>query len=79
MVMSVHIKLELLATLKRYEPESPDRFPIRSGITVKELIRILGIPEYEVNLIFINGTRGSLDAPLTGEERVGLTPPLCGG
>ena len=77
--MPIHIKLELLATLKRYEPESPDRFSVRPGMTVKELIGILGIPEYEVNLVFINGARGNLDSILTGDERVGLFPPLGGG
>ena len=78
-LMTVHIHLELLATLKRYLPESPDRFPVRSGITVKELIGILGIPEYEVNLVFINGARGNLDTTPTGDVRVGLFPPLGGG
>jgi len=77
--MSVYIQLELLATLKRYLPDTPHRFPVRSGMTVRELIRELGIPEYEVNLVFIDGAKGNLDSPLAGGERVGLFPPLGGG
>jgi molybdopterin converting factor small subunit len=77
--MSIDIKLELLATLKRFEPEFPDRFSVRPGITVKELIEILGIPEYEVNLVFVNGAKGNLDTTLAGDDRVGLFPPLGGG
>lgn len=77
--MTVHIQLELHATLKRYLPESPHRFPVRPGITLRALIRKLGIPEYEVNLVFINGARGNLDATLAGDERVSLFPPLGGG
>ena len=77
--MDVYIQLELLATLKRYLPESPERFSVRAGITIKELIGMLGIPEYEVNLVFINGAKGNLDSILSGNERVGLFPPLGGG
>lgn len=78
-MMSVDIKLELLATLKRYEPDTPDRFSIPAEISVRELIEILGIPEYEVNLVFLDGERGNLDSKLTGRERVCLFPPLGGG
>lgn len=77
--MSVCIQLELLATLKRYLPDTSHRLPVRSGMTVRELIRKLGIPEYEVNLVFIDGEKGNLDSPLSGGERVGLFPPLGGG
>ncbi|MBW1995150.1 MAG: MoaD/ThiS family protein, partial [Deltaproteobacteria bacterium] len=48
--METHIKLELLATLKRYSPDSPEQFRIKRGIKVRDLLAELNIPEYEVNL-----------------------------
>jgi len=77
--METHIQLELLATLKRCQPASPDRYPIKPGTPVKELLVQLQIAEYEVNLVFINGLKGNLDSMLNGGERVGLFPPLGGG
>ncbi|MBW1695650.1 MAG: MoaD/ThiS family protein [Deltaproteobacteria bacterium] len=77
--METHIKLELLATLKRYSPDSPEQFRIKRGIKVRDLLAELNIPEYEVNLVFINGQKGNLDSILNGGERVGLFPPLGGG
>ena len=77
--MKKQIELELQATLKRYLPEPHNAFEIEPGITIRELVSQLEIPEYEVNLIFINGEKANLDSILTGGERVGLFPPLGGG
>ena len=77
--METHIQLELQATLKRYQPASPDRYPIKPGTPVHELLVQLEIPEYEVNLVFIDGMKGNLNSMLNGGERVGLFPPLGGG
>ncbi len=77
--MKTHIKLELLATLKRYHPDSADQYPIEPGMQVRDLLAQLGIPEYEVNLVFIDGTKGNVNAVLKGGERLGLFPPLGGG
>jgi len=77
--MKKQIKLELLATLKRYLPESHNAFEIEPEITIRELVSQLEISEYEVNLIFINGEKANLDSILTGGERVALFPPLGGG
>ncbi|MFC1886008.1 MoaD/ThiS family protein [Thermodesulfobacteriota bacterium] len=77
--METHIRLELPATLKRYRPASPDRYPITPGTLVRDLMMQLNIPEYEVNLVFIDGMKGNLDSMLSGGERVGFFPPLGGG
>ena len=39
----------------------------------------LGIHEYEVNLVFINGVPANLVSSIEGGERVVLYPPLGGG
>jgi hypothetical protein len=77
--METHIRLELVSILKRYQPASPDRYPITPGNTVRELLASLKIPEFEVNIVFVDGIKGTLDSVLSGGERVGLFPPLGGG
>lgn len=77
--METTIRLELLATLKRYEPDSTGKYAIKRGIRVLDLMKELNIPEYEVNLVFIDGEKGNINSTLKGGERVGLFPPLGGG
>jgi hypothetical protein len=77
--METHIKLELLATLKRYQPDSADQYTITPGMQVRDLLSQLDIPEYEVNLVFIDGKKGNIRSVLKGGERLGLFPPLGGG
>ena len=77
--MDSFIQLELLMTLKQYQPDSYPQYPIAPGVKVRQLLEQLGIPEYEVNLVFINGIKENLDSTLEGGERVALFPPLGGG
>jgi sulfur carrier protein ThiS len=77
--MQRQIQLELQTTLKRFLPAAPESYPIEPGIRVRELMTQLGIAEYEVNLVFINGTPANLDSTLEGGERLTLFPPLGGG
>ncbi|RJQ55454.1 MAG: MoaD/ThiS family protein [Desulfobacteraceae bacterium] len=76
---NIHIQLELLATLKRFQPDSPGHFAVPEGTDIRRLAGILEIPEYEINLIFIDGVKGNLQSRLSGGERVSLFPPLDGG
>ena len=48
-------------------------------MTMRNLIKKLGIPDEKAKLIFINGVKGDLESVLYGEERVGIFPPLGGG
>jgi len=77
--MGKKIRLELQATLKRFLPDAPEYYPIEGGIRVKDLLKQLGIPEYEVNLVFIDGVPANLVSTIEGGERVALYPPLGGG
>ena len=77
--MGKQIRLELQATLKRFLPASHEHYSIECGICVRDLLEQLGIAEYEVNLVFINGVPAKLDSTIEGGERVMLYPPLCGG
>lgn len=77
--MVKQIQLELQANLKRFLPAAHGFYPIEPGLRIRVLLAQLGIAEYEVNLVFIDGRPANLDACLQGGERVVLYPPLGGG
>ena len=77
--MTVHITLKLFATLSRFTPASPDKYPIEPGATVRDLLKQLDVAEDDIKLIFIDGKKGGLTSSLHGGERVGIFPPVGGG
>jgi molybdopterin converting factor small subunit len=77
--MDAFVTLKLFASLKKYLPDSSERFAIAPGTTVQNLVGLLGIPPTDVKLVFVDGKQQSLDFPLTGGERVGFFPPVGGG
>jgi sulfur carrier protein ThiS len=77
--MAKQIQLELQTTLKRFLPAAPESYNIEAGCPVRDLLKQLGIAEYEVNLVFIDGIPANLDSTIVGGERVTLYPPLGGG
>jgi len=77
--MKKQIQLELQTTLKRFLPAAHEHYPIEPGLCVRGLLEQLGIAEYEVNLVFIDGVLANLDSSIAGGERVTLFPPLGGG
>jgi molybdopterin synthase sulfur carrier subunit len=77
--MGTLIRLELQATLKRFLPAAHERYPVEPGLCVRDLLAQLGIAEYEVNIVFINGVPENLDSTIEGGEKVVLYPPLGGG
>jgi molybdopterin converting factor small subunit len=74
-----HISIKLFATLSSYTPASPDNYPVDPGITIRHLMKQLGVPEADIKLIFIDGVKGDLTSSLHGGERVGIFPPVGGG
>jgi molybdopterin converting factor small subunit len=76
---TTHITIRLFATLTRFAPEASDMYPIQPGITIRELLARLGIPESEAKLIFVNNQKVAMDTELVGGERVGIFPPIGGG
>ncbi len=72
------IEVKCFATLRRYTP-SNGKVEHFSGMKVKDLIKILNIPEDEVKIIFVNGVHASLDTELNDGDRVGLFPAIGGG
>ena len=78
--MLVTIEIKLYASLKKYLPDDADRvYPVKAGTPVSVVLEQLNIPKDEARLIFINGVRKDIDAPLSGGDRVGVFPPIGGG
>lgn len=73
------IDIKLYATLQKYTPPSAGSYGVTPGITIRQLIDELQIPDGLVKLVFLDGRRVDLDAPLQGDQRVGLFPPVGGG
>ncbi len=71
-------------TVKLFASLRKDRFDIenriyRPGLTCRQIIEKIGIPENEVRLIFINGRHASLDDQLADGDTLALFPPIGGG
>ncbi len=72
----------LAASLRKYVPgyngETGHPMRIESGLTIRDLARLLAIPEEEVKLIMVDGVAAQWDTTLSGDERVALFPPSAG-
>ncbi|MDM8516171.1 MoaD/ThiS family protein [Desulfobacterales bacterium HSG16] len=77
--MAHFITIKLFASLGKYAPADHERYRIESGISVRDLLNTLNIPEDQAKLIFINSVKSTLSSVLKGGERVGIFPPVGGG
>ncbi len=81
LIMALTIFLN--ATLRRYvpgyNPYEGLSLEVPAGATVARVIARLGLPPGEVTLIMVDGRRREADFTLTGDERLGLFPPIGGG
>jgi rubredoxin/putative ubiquitin-RnfH superfamily antitoxin RatB of RatAB toxin-antitoxin module len=71
------VYVKLMGSLLAYgSPEQPEftEIAVKIRATVREAIRILGIPEERVKLILVNHTGTFLDQPLKEGDRVSLFP-----
>ena len=53
--------------------------PAAGLATAADLVRVVGLPEGAVGLIFVNGLHAKLDAPLASGDEVSLFPFVGGG
>jgi molybdopterin converting factor small subunit len=74
----MRITIKLFATLRtgRFDIETLEFSP---GVTIDQVIKVLGIPEEEVTLIFVNGHHADIHDTLTDGDTIGLFPPVGGG
>jgi molybdopterin synthase sulfur carrier subunit len=80
-MITVHVKL--FATLRGYRPGLGlgEAFPVElpDGATVGQLVRLLGLPEEEVKMIFVNGIVRDREHVLADGDELGIFPPVGGG
>ncbi len=77
--MQCRITLKLYATLQTFLPAGGEDLAITPGMTIRDLLRQLELPEEKAQLIFIDGVKADLLSALQGGERVGIFPPVGGG
>ena len=77
----IWIQLKLFVTLAPYLPKDvdADRFPIKEGTTIQDLVDRLGMDASMVKLIFVNGRKREVSHILEDGDRLGLFPPVGGG
>ncbi len=77
------VQLMLAASLRKYIPgynaETGRPVEIEPGTTIRDVARLLSIPEEEVKLIMVDGISAKWETALTGDERLALFPPIGGG
>ncbi|SKA74517.1 MoaD/ThiS family protein [Desulfobaculum bizertense] len=73
------INVKCFATLSTFDPKEPENFEVPDGITVAQLIELLGIEREEVKIMFINSTHVKDSATIQDGDRVGLFPAVGGG
>ena len=77
--MESHIQIKLFASLRPFMPPSGGKYRINPGISIRNLLEQLNLPQEKAKLIFIDGTKANLSSTLDGGERVGIFPPVGGG
>lgn len=73
----------MFATLRKFLPdldlgESLD-VNLEPGSTIRQLIELLGIPETEIKLAYVNGHYREWDYRLSEEDEIGFFSPVGGG
>ncbi len=75
---AMNITIKLFASLRKGRFDvATMKFP--KGTTVGEIVHLLGIPEDEITLIFVNGRHQELTAVPGEGDTVSLFPAVGGG
>ncbi len=77
------VDVKLFATLRKYRPELGvgEAFAVQvpDGATVADLIRLLGLPEDQARIVFVNAVASEQGHVLSDGDQVGIFPPVGGG
>ena len=79
MALKVFVSATLRQFLPHYDPGTGHELAVPPDTTVREVARLLAIPEEEVKLIMVNGISVGWDVKLSGDERLAFFPPVGGG
>lgn len=72
------VTIKLFATLRNYN-ENQQLLEVNEGVTPKDIINELNVPEAEVAIIMINGRGSKLDSVLKDSDVLALFPAVGGG
>lgn len=72
------IKVKLFATLREGRSKEVD-ISYQSGMTGKDILKILNIPEDHVAIFLVNGRDKSLEEVLSDGDVIAIFPPVGGG
>lgn len=72
------IRVKLFATLREGRDKEID-LPYQEGITGKDVLKILNIPEEHVAIFLVNGKDKNIEEPLADGDVIALFPPVGGG
>ena len=75
----MYITVKCFATLKQFQPENEEHFPLLPGETAGDVVGRLGIAPDEVAVLFVNGAHAPLDRALSDGDRLSLFPAVGGG
>jgi molybdopterin synthase sulfur carrier subunit len=77
------VKVKLFATLRKYLPNvelgKTSEFSLDPGTPIFRLYQILGIPEEDVKLAYVNGIYCESHTILKDGDEIGIFPPIGGG
>ena len=77
------VRVKLFATLANYTPGAQSGVPfvseIPDGSTISDLMKLLKLPEKEVNLSFVNGRDHRSEYQLKNDDYVAFFPLIGGG
>ena len=79
----IEVKVRLYGMLRKYSPRTgvgeAMAVPIPENAHLPELVALLGVPEKEVKLTFVNNQQQSDDYQLQDGDKVALFPLVAGG
>jgi molybdopterin converting factor small subunit len=79
----MHVKVKLYAMLRQYAGDvkagTPIDIELAEGASLRDLVRVLGIPPEQARVTFVNGIIEELDRRLKAGDEIGMFPPIGGG
>lgn len=75
----MRISLKLEAMLATYAPDNPEAYEVPEGTTVEGLLKLLGIEQYLVMVVFQNGILAQMSDIIKDNATVAMCPFICGG
>jgi molybdopterin synthase sulfur carrier subunit len=75
------LEIRLFATLRLYMNgvRADGSLDVVEEATVADIVEMLGLPNDQVRLVFVNGRHVGRDHVLVEGDRVGIFPPVGGG